>query len=312
MDLSIIIVNWNSTEALKNCLNSVNQYTVGIALEIIAADNNSEDINPDAIQKEFPKVKFYFNKNNMGYSKANNYCAKNAKGKFLLFLNPDTILTSGSAASMLDFIGKNKKTGAVGGIFLNLDGSFQRFYRRFPRIHYIVFYATLLAKVFPDNKYAKEYQYFDENFLKITAVDQPGTSFFMISRELFEKLNGFDENMPIFFNDSDLCKRIKKMEYEIYVLPNAKVFHLEGESIKKEKHEVIILEGALSLITYFNKHETLAHAWIMKGIILFDQLLRLLYGLSMHLIGRQSGDKYLYRGKIIYYLLFNKRIVTYG
>ena len=92
----------------------------------------------------------------------------------------------------------------------------------------------------------------------------------MIRSKLFQSLGGFDEKMPIFFNDVDLCKRIYATGFEIYVLPDSKVYHLKGESIKKEKPEIIILEGALSLIEYFKKHKSHTQALFMKWIILFD------------------------------------------
>ena len=172
MDLSIIIVNWNSSDVLKKCLASIKEQVLGIVHEVLVADNNSTDINPEGIRKEYSEVKFFFNKTNMGYSKANNLCGNNAIGEYLLFLNPDIILTSGAVNSMLKFIKDKKEVGAVGGRFLNPDGSLQRFYRKFPKLLYMIFYATILYRIFPENRYAREYQYDDENFETITKVDQ--------------------------------------------------------------------------------------------------------------------------------------------
>jgi len=312
MDLSIIIVNWNATESLKKCLDSAFVSIEGMEYEVIVADNNSDDIQPEMIKRDYPGVNFVFNDLNLGYAKANNQCAKIAEGDYLLFLNPDILLTGGAVKKMIEFLKKNEGSGAVGGKFLNPDGSLQRFYRRFPDLTYIIFYATFIAKLFPENRFAKRYQYYDEDFEAITRVDQPGTSFFMIRRSLFHELDGFDERMPIFFNDADLCRRIEKMGYDIYVLPDAIAYHLKGESIKKEKPEVIILEAALSLLEYFKKHKSLPYALFTKIIIMADQLIRFFYGLVLHLVGRQTGDKYLYRIKVLFYLMLNKRIKRYG
>jgi GT2 family glycosyltransferase len=311
MELSVIIVNWNATDALKKCLDSIRDNVDGIKYEIIAADNNSKDINHLEIKQIYPEVHFIFNESNKGYSKANNQCTKEAKGEFLLFLNPDIILVKNSAKSMIDFLKTEKNAGAVGGKFLEADGSLQRFYRRFPTLIYMISYATIIAKIFPENRYAKFYEYHDKDFETITKVDQPGTSLFMIKHSLFDELNGFNETMPIFFNDADLCKRIYQKGFDIYVLPDAKAFHLKGESIKKEKPEVIILEGALSLIEYFKVHKSVLYAILAKIVILLDQFLRLLYGLIMNFLGKKTKDEYFYRLKVIIFFLFNKRIVLY-
>jgi len=311
MELSIIIVNWNSTDVLKKCLDSIRKEVIEIIFEVLVVDNNSNDIKPKEIKTQYPEVKFIFNETNKGYSKANNQLAKLAIGEYLLFLNPDIILTQNTVKIMLDFLKNEKSTGAVGGKFLEPDKSLQRFYRRFPTISYIISYATLIAKIFPNNWYSKLYEYQDKDFETITKVDQPGTSLFMIRANLFNELNGFNEKMPIFFNDADLCKKIYKKGYDIFVLPDAKAFHLKGESIKKEKPEVIILEGALSLIEYFKEHKSSFYAFNAKILVLIDQSLRLMYGLLLNVFGKQTKDKYLYRLKVILYLIFNKRIVSY-
>lgn len=312
MEISIVIVNWNSTTALLDCLESINENIDDIEYEVIVADNNSSDCVPEALRREFPWVNFIFNERNLGYSKANNKCIDAAKGEFILFLNPDIKLAPSCAKSMLEFLKKREDAGAVSGRFLNEDRSLQRFYRKFPTIVYMIFHATILSKLFPNNRFSSEYEYRHEKFEEITEVDQPGTSLFMIRRRLFSDLGGFDEKMPIFFNDADLCKRIRDKGYKIFVLPDAKAYHLLGESIKKEKPEVIILEGALSMVAYLGKHQSRLQAATMKTIILIDQIMRFLYGLILHIFRRQPRENFDYRLKVFFHLLINKKLITYG
>jgi GT2 family glycosyltransferase len=312
MELSIVIVNWNSTPDLINCFNSIIKNINNIEYEIIVADNYSDDFDSPTLKKNYPMINFIINEKNFGYSKANNQCAKKAKGNYILFLNPDITLTPACAKTMIDFLNENKEAGAVSGKFLNHDGSLQRFYRRFPTVPYMIGHATCFTKLFPDNKFTQDYEYRIERFENITEVDQPGTSLFMIRHQLFSEIGGFDEQLPIFFNDADLCKRIYDKGYKIYILPEAKAYHLMGASIKKEDPEVIILEGALSLITYLKKHRSHREAILMKSIILFDQALRFIFGLVLFILGKQSAKNFNYRLKVFFYLLINKRLRAYG
>lgn len=249
--LSVIIVNWNTKELLKNCLKSLEKYLGldNISYEIIVVDNASSDGSQEMVKKEFPYVKLIENKENLGFVKANNQAAKIAKGKYLLLLNSDTKIIGTGVKEIIDFMNKNHKVAVIGGKIYNPDMTIQRSCRRFPSLWRLYMQNTFnLVKHIPTPFYNR---YIMKNFdyNSIRKVDWVSGAYMYIKKELVDKYGLFDENIFMFYEDTLLCYKFRKLGYYTYFYPSAPIIHYFGESRKKVK--IIAIYNAFKSSVYY-------------------------------------------------------------
>lgn len=234
MDLSIIIVNYNVKEFLLNLLHSIEKASSNIDKEIIVVDNASDDGSVEAIKEKFPTVKLVENKNNIGFGSANNQGLKIAQGKYILFINPDCIVSEDTFDKMISFFEGNVNCGLAGCKILNSDGSLQLACRRsFPGPWTSFTKVTGLSNLFPNSRIFARYNlnYLDEN--RTYEVDGVSGSFMMIKRETYEKVGGFDEQFFMYGEDLDLCYRVQKAGFKVFYVPDTQIIHYKGESTKR-------------------------------------------------------------------------------
>jgi GT2 family glycosyltransferase len=297
MDLSIIIVTWNSQDFIKGCLDSIFSQE-GANFEVLVVDNNSTDKTCEIIKKEFPQVSLICNQKNLGYAKANNQALRLAQGEFILFLNPDTKLYSDTLNKMLRFMRENPEVAALGPQLLNPDGTIQPSCREFPKYSTLLWEFTGLSRLFPKSKIFGAWRMGYFNHQKIREVDQPMASALLVRKEALNDLGFLDESFPIFFNDVDLCCRIKKVSKKIVFYPEARIIHYKGKSIEMIKPQMIILSH-LAFYRFFTKYK--------KGII--NQILNQIFGVLLCLSACLRISFYHLRRAIflvsIFCLLFN-------
>lgn len=253
-DLSIIIVNYNVKEFLLNSLKSLKDATKDLSTEIIVVDNASEDGSVEAVKRKFPIVKLIVNKDNIGFGAANNLALEKSSGKFIVFLNPDTIVKEDTFTTLIKFFDEKPDAGMAGCKVLNPDGSLQLACRRgFPGPWTTFTKLTGLSALFPKSKLFARYNltYLDEN--KTYEVDAISGAFMMMKREAYEKVGGFD---PVFFmygEDLDLCYRIQQAGYKVYYVHTTKIIHYKGESTKRSSlDETKVFYNAMHL--FVKKH----------------------------------------------------------
>lgn len=251
--LSIIIVNYNVKKELFECLSSIYNSKPKISFEIIIVDNSeTKEIQKD-LKNNFPKVKYIKNLKNSGYGAGNNLGAKEAKGKYLFILNPDTKFNSGSFSKLISLFESNKKIGIIAPLLLdkkNKPYELQGVKDLTPKR--AIFSLSFLVKLFPKNKFYKDYYMLGWNKNQEKEVDVvPGTAL-IIRRDIFEKIGRFDEKFFLFFEEFDLCKRVKKLGYKILISPDLKFIHLWGESMKKNQSSQEYFKK--SRFYYFRKH----------------------------------------------------------
>ncbi len=254
MDLSIIIVNYNVKEFLQNLLHSIEKASSNITKEIIVVDNASDDGSIEFINEKFPKVKLIANNVNLGFGKANNIGFKQATGKFILLINPDTIVAEDTLEKMIRFIETNKDAGLAGCKILNPDGTLQLACRRsFPGPWTSFTKVIGLSSLFPDSKLFACYNltYLNEN--QTYEVDAISGSFMMMRKEVYEKVGGFDEQFFMYGEDLDLCYRIQKSGFKVYYVHTAQIIHYKGESTKRSSlDETKVFYSAMHL--FVKKH----------------------------------------------------------
>ena len=229
MDLSIIIVNYNVRDFLRQSLESLQKSVQHLQSEIIVVDNASDDGSIEMLRSEFETVKIITNQTNIGFGKANNQAMQIAKGKYFLLINPDTLVQEDTISILHNYLENNKQVGFVGCKILNADGTLQLPCRRSIPTPWVAFSKIVgLSRLFPKSKLFAKYNltYLDEN--EITEVDALSGSFMMLPREIFETVGGFDEQYFMYGEDLDLCYRAKKNGWKVIYNPSTQIIHSKG------------------------------------------------------------------------------------
>jgi GT2 family glycosyltransferase len=288
MDISIVIVTWNSEKFISPCLESIFNSSPNLDFEVLVVDNNSSDNTLPLVKDNFPTVKIIENPENLGYAKANNQGINESKGEYVLLLNPDTQLFPETLRLLFDFMEKNQKAGAVGPQMLNFDQTIQSSCREFPTFWILFCEFGFLARIFPQSRLFGKWRmgYFDHQ--KEREVDQPMGSALFLRKEALNQVGLLDESFPIFFNDVDLCFRLKKSGWEIRFYPEAKVSHFRGASTKEVKPKMI-WASHLAFYRFLKKYRK---NWFDRFLLAF--FLPLLFGGSLI--------------RILYHSIFKKKI----
>lgn len=265
LDISIIIVNYNVKEFLQNLIHSIHKAAQNLSYEIIIIDNASDDGSIELIREKFSEVKLFVNNENLGFSKANNTGLKAASGKYLLLLNPDTIVREDTFEEMINFFEANPDAGLAGCKILNPDGTLQLACRRsFPGPWTSFCKVTGLSALFPDSKLFARYNltYLNEN--ESYEVDAISGSFMMFPKRTYEELGGLDEQFFMYGEDLDFCYRIQQAGYKVYYVHSTQIIHYKGESTKRSSlDETKFFYNAMHL--FVKKH--LASSFLVEIIL---------------------------------------------
>jgi GT2 family glycosyltransferase len=247
-------VNYNVKEFLQNLLHSIEKASLNISHEIIIVDNASDDGSVELILEKFPSIKLIANTENLGFGKANNQALEIAEGKYLLLINPDTIVSEDTLDKMIRFFQDNFEAGLTGCKILNPDGTLQLACRRsFPGPWTSFCKVTGLSNLFPKSKLFARYNltYLDED--QTHEVDAISGSFMMIKKETYDKVGGFDEEFFMYGEDLDLCYRIQQAGFKVYYVHTTQIIHYKGESTKRSRlDETKIFYDAMHL--FVKKH----------------------------------------------------------
>jgi len=246
--LSIVIVNYNVRYFLKQCLLSVQKAIKEISSEIIVVDNASIDDSCSMIKTKFKDVVLIKNQDNVGFSKANNQGVQIAKGKYVLILNPDTVLAEDTLNLLLKFVFNKKNIGAVGVKFIDGSGQFLPESKRGIPTPKVAF-----GKLFGFPKSAINTYYashIDEN--EIDKIEILTGAFMLLKKEVYQEVNGFDEDYFMYGEDIDLSYKILKKGYQNYYFGKTKIIHYKGESTTKDKKFLKRFYDAIEI--FYKKH----------------------------------------------------------
>lgn len=244
-DLSICIVNWNTRDPLIQCLTSVVQGTQRVDYEIVIVDNASTDGSVLAVQEGFPQVKLIVNSSNLGFAKAANQAITENNGRYVLLLNPDTRPVNNAIGKMVEFMNRHPDAGAMGPRLVLPDGSPQPYsFGCDPTLGYLLRRGLnlLLRKGYLHDWGAEE----------IREVDWVSGASLMLRRRALEETGLLDENFFLYFEDNDLCLRLRQKGWRIYFNPQINVLHWGGRSLAQ--NEKAQKEYFYSLLYFYNKH----------------------------------------------------------
>lgn len=208
LELSVIILNWNTAALLRQCLRSIQCSRAGIDLEVLVIDNASEDASRDVVEREFPWVRLMVNKRNMGFGAGNNRGIPETTGRYLLFLNSDTIVGEKALDRLVQFADQNPDAAIIGPKLLNQDGSLQYSCRRFPNLATGLFRNTPLGRMLRKNRFNADYLMQEWDHSTERDVDWVSGAALLARRTAVEQLGGFDEEYYMYCEDVDLCWRV--------------------------------------------------------------------------------------------------------
>lgn len=279
-ELTIVIVNWNTRELLRACLASLERYPPSLRHEVIVVDNNSPDGSAQAVRQEFPRVILVDLPTNTGYARANNHGFAQARGSYVLTLNPDTELVDDSLDRAIALLEDNEEFGALGAKQIGIDGAVQRSVRGFPTVAGIFGDVTGIGRLFPHSAFGA-YRMLSFDYDLLQEAPQPMGTFLLFRmkalRDLGDPRSPFDEQFPIFFNEVDLLYRLRKKGWRCLYSPDVRILHHGGESTKLVRKSMI-WESHRSLVRFMRKH--LETQWnlplilLVSGVILLAAFIR--------------------------------------
>jgi len=277
LDLSVIIVCFNDREVLLPCLESLYGAPCEIALEVILVDNGSKDGSIDEVRRRFPSVRILEPGYNSGYAGGNNFGFERAEGRYVLFLNPDTLLTTGALDRLVARGDANPDSGAVGPKVLNRDGSLQPSCFRSPTVgHYLA--ITLMLHRLPGwSRWFGADGYPDGFFEREQPADIVSGCCLLARRDLLRSIGAFNEDYFIYFEETDLCERIRRSGHAILYTPEAVITHLGGATTVKQVMWFRI-QFERNRIRFFRTYRGRAAALAVSVLMTVNLLLRVILG----------------------------------
>jgi GT2 family glycosyltransferase len=297
LQLSIIIVNYNVRHFLEQALHSVQRALKGIEAEVFVVDNNSVDGSVTMVRERHPWVTLIANKENVGFSRANNQGIKLAKGKYILLLNPDTVVEEDTFHKTLAFMEETPQCGALGVRMFNGKGEFLPESRRALPTPWVAFYKVFgLARLFPKSKKFGKYHltYFDPN--QTHPADVLSGAFMLIRKSALDKVGLLDETFFMYGEDIDLSYRITQAGYQNYYFAQTRIIHYKGESTKKGSlNYVLVFYNAM--IIFAKKHFSQGRL----SLFIFLIQLAIYFRASLAILKRlwQRGSMPLLEGSLI-------------
>jgi N-acetylglucosaminyl-diphospho-decaprenol L-rhamnosyltransferase len=282
-DLSIVIVNWNVRDLLRRCLDSI---ISNFQPEIIVVDSASSDDSVAMVEEEFPQVQLIANSENVGFTVGNNQGIAVSRGRYVLLLNPDTVVVGDALTMMVEYMDDHPPVGALGPQLLNPDGSIQSSRRRFPTLATAFLESTILQQWFPRNRVAKHYYIADRSDDEVQEVDWVTGACLLARREAIEEVGLLDEGFFMYSEELDWCRRIKAQGWKVIYLPAARVIHYgaqSSEQVKSFQH----IQFQRSKIRYFRKHHGPWQAEVLRLFILATYLYQLIVEALKWLVGHK-------------------------
>jgi len=264
LDLSILIVSWNTRELLAQCLRSVYGSAGELTLEIVVVDNGSEDGSVEMVRRDFPQVRLVANDENKGFVRANNQALAMCRGRYVLLLNSDTKVLPGSLEKPVQFLDEHPNAGIVGVRLLNPDGSFQASYTPFPTLRQEFLILSGLGRWLIRPAFPSHGTQADRGAQRIEGYIEG--AYMMARSDAVDQIGAMDEHIFMYAEDVDWCYRFHRAGWEVWYLSAAPIVHYGGQSSKQRQGR---MEAELyrSRVYFFRKHYGRAAVFWLKSMI---------------------------------------------
>ncbi|GAB6012163.1 glycosyltransferase family 2 protein [Viscerimonas tarda] len=299
IQVSIIIVNYNTSALLDECIAAIMQKTEGISYEIIVVDNQSEKASLDGLVAKYSDVRFLFSEKNLGFGRANNLASKESKGKYLFFLNPDTLLLNNAIAIFYEYMNQHPEAGICGGNLYheNMKPASSYYDTDMLAYEYKILFNRKREPGFNKTGQPKEVNV-------ITGAD------LFISEQLFEEQKGFDPDFFMYFEEVELCNRVQNKGYKIVSIPQAGIIHKQGGSAENKNEELkkwSYEEHWYSKFVYFSKTKGR-----LQILLLYSALhLKVIAGKLIAQLRKNKAKQEYWEGKSVVMKKAYKRYKTY-
>ncbi|PIU03204.1 glycosyl transferase family 2 [Candidatus Shapirobacteria bacterium CG08_land_8_20_14_0_20_39_18] len=283
MDLSVLIVNFNTKELLQRCLESINNSEKeSYQFEVIVVDNASSDQSAEMIKKKFPNVNLISSKKNLGFAAGNNLGIKMAVGEYVLLLNPDTEIEINTFKIMIDYLKSNPKVGAATCRVELKNGKLDdACHRGFPTPWNAFCHFSGISQLFPNSCFLNGYHLGYQNLDKIHEIDSCAGAFLLVRKEIGDSINWLDEDYFWYGEDLDFCYRVKQKGWKIMYVPIIKILHWKGASsgIRQESKNIsnasletrkkAVMASTQAMRLFYQKHYLKKYPSIITGFVLF-------------------------------------------
>lgn len=310
--ISVIIVNYNTTEHIIKCLESTYDKTSGIEFEVIIVDNNSTDRSIEKLNEKFPQVQLILRNINDGFGCGCNVGAKNSKGKYLAFVNPDTFIKDNVLLELFNFMEQNPDVGICSGSFYDYDGIIRASYSIYPNL-----YTELLDAIGRGtNKRLMKYMENENNKKNLPfEVEWLMGAYMFFRKESFLKINGFDKDFFLYLEDAEIQYRINKAGYRIVYIPNIKIYHYNNSSVQScEGENIYFYNTHRSKMIYFYKHFNFFKRNIIRLMHISGILIRIsVLHVRASFTGKKEQKMFQYRKMLkVYFSNKNKLFKSAG
>jgi N-acetylglucosaminyl-diphospho-decaprenol L-rhamnosyltransferase len=256
VDLAVVVVNTNAGQDLLRCIGSVYDAAGDISMEVVVSDNGSTDGSAEAVEQAHPEARIVRNGRNLGFPAAANRGMAATTSEFVLLINPDADVSAGTLEGFLKVARDHPRAGAIGALTRNVDGSIYPSARRVPS-PWLGVAHTILAPMWPDNRWSRRYRMADWDRRTEREVDWVSGSSVLLRRATLDEVGLFDEAYFMYVEDMDLCTRMRAAGWEVWYSPQLEITHIGGTVTKGRKR--MTLEHSRSIYTYFVKHQ--ARGW---------------------------------------------------
>jgi len=292
LDLSVCIVNWNTRPDLERALASLEAACPGLEYEVIVVDHGSRDRSVEMVRARFPSVRLICNERNLGFAAGNNQALAQARGDFLLLLNPDTVCQPGALAALVAFMRTHPRCAGAGAKLLNGDGTLQYSCRRFPRMMAGLFRKSPLGRWLPENRWNRQYLMSDWDHAEARQVDWVSGAALCLRREALKDVGMLDEGYFMYCEDVDWCWRARMHRWEIWYVPEAVITHYIGHTSDRRPY-AMTLQFHRSMHRFYWKHYSVQYKWPWRLLPPVGIALRCLVVLTDNMLARLRGRLFL-------------------
>ncbi len=309
-DIAIIIVSWNCREFLSQCLDSIEKERPRCTIEVIVVDNASTDGTVDFLRKRASTLRLIENKDNRGFAAANNQGITASDSRYILLLNPDTLVIGGALDTLKDFMDATPSASAVGPTILDGDRHIQWAGVRFPSNWNILVEALFLDRLFPHNRIFGRHKEMYSPSDAVREVDYVQGSCLMVRREIINTVGLLDESFFMYFEETDWCYRIKGTGGVVYVVGPAAIVHF-GSVAPGHYDERRLVHYHRSLFLFYRKHYSIGRRVLLRPIIMLRCILKLFLWIGVGIVVsrlRKAARSSIFGYGRVFLMTFQERV----